>query len=331
MIVIPGLYLIEFNRMRMKNVLLIFAVGLMLGLSACSDDATIGNPYDDQPAKEHHDKVGTDTVLPGPITIQNLQKLIFEPTCANSGCHDGLFEPDFRTVESSYNSLINRAIIKQDTSDPQIFRVVPGNSSKSMLLKRLLVDINGNSGKMPILVDPGSDWLSKKDEYIDLVKQWIDSGALDQHGNPPPPLDYPPVLVGVAGYLNGSLIKRPRFQDPMEVPEGTGNVEIWFAYTDDKTPLSDLGTLEVYTSKNPRDYSGATATSMSYTSAFKTENGFSRDPVDFYHKVTLDLSSYVSGEVIWIRTKIDDGNTTLELPGRFSLFTLKTYTAIKIK
>ena len=34
---------------------------------------------------------------PDPTSIAGLHQLIFAPTCANSGCHDGTFEPDFRT------------------------------------------------------------------------------------------------------------------------------------------------------------------------------------------------------------------------------------------
>jgi hypothetical protein len=307
--------------------LLLFAIGL---IQSCDSETDIDNPYDDQPIKIHHDKVDPDTVLPAPVTIQALQKLVFEPTCANSGCHDGLFEPDFRTVESTYNSLLNRAIIKQDTANPIAFRVFPGNSDKSMLIRRLEVDLNGNSGSMPLVTEPGSDWPAKKLEYIEMIKQWIDSGALDQHGNPPPTLNYPPTLLGVAGYKNGTLLPRTRFQDPIEVSAGTGSIEVWFAYEDDQTPMSNLGTLEVYSSKHAWDYTGSTPVSISYVATPKTEKGFKKEPVEFYHKAVIDLSSYISGEVIWLRTIVDDGNTTIALPGEYSSFPAKTYAAIKI-
>ena len=38
------------------------------------------------------------------------------PTCANSGCHDGTFEPDFRTVGSSWNTLVNHPVIANDAA-----------------------------------------------------------------------------------------------------------------------------------------------------------------------------------------------------------------------
>lgn len=315
-----------------KAILVLFSSILAIALiQSCSDDPDIPNPYDDQPPKQHHDIVNPDTVLPAPVTIQTIQKFVFEPTCANSGCHDGTFEPDFRTVESSYNSLVGRPNIKQDTLNPIEFRVKPGSSDESMLIRRMEVDLNGNSGIMPLVIEANSDWPSKKLNYIEMIKQWIDAGALDQHGNPPPALNYPPELLGVAGYKNGNILPRSRFQDPIEVSAGSGSIEVWFAYSDDQTPLASLGTLEVYTSKHAWDYTGSTAINISYSTSPKTANGFKGDPVQYYHKATIDLSSYVSGEVIWLRTYVDDGNTKIWLPGQFSSFPAKTYAAIKIK
>ena len=43
------------------------------------------------------------TYFTDPISFAALHNNIFSTTCANSGCHDGTFEPDFRTIESSYN------------------------------------------------------------------------------------------------------------------------------------------------------------------------------------------------------------------------------------
>lgn len=315
----------------MKRNLLLFvcAMGLLVWIQACNSDPDVPNPYDNQKPKIDHDRVNDSTILPAPVTIQAIQKLVFEPTCANSGCHDGTFEPDFRTVESSYNSIVNRANIKQDTSDPIAFRVQPGDPGKSMLIRRMEVDLNGNSGKMPLVTEPGSDWPDKKDEYIQMIKDWISQGALDQHGNPPPDANYPPELLGVAGYKNGSLLSRSRRHNPMEVSAGS-TVDIWFAYSDDKLDVSQLTKMSAFTSKHAFDYSASTPINITYSATPKVEDGFKGDPVTFHHKITLDLSSYVSGEVIWIKTALSDGPNTLELPGLFSEFTWKSYTAIKI-
>lgn len=126
-----------------------------------------------------------DTLLMGPYAFASLYRDIFQPTCSNSGCHDGNFEPDFRTIESSYNTLVYQPIIKNNPAGEFTYRVLPGNPNASVLIERLTNDIDGISGIMPLSVDPGSDYTAKKSEYIERIRQWIERGALDVMGNPP--------------------------------------------------------------------------------------------------------------------------------------------------
>ncbi len=72
------------------------------------------------------------------------------------GCHNGTEPPDLRD-NVSYNELLNGY-------------VVPGNAEASILYKSLL-GIDGIS-----LMPPGAIW---PDEKIDLVKDWINQGALN--------------------------------------------------------------------------------------------------------------------------------------------------------
>jgi len=126
-----------------------------------------------------------------PNTIAGIYANILKPTCSNSGCHDGTFEPDFRTVESAWNTLLFRPPIKNDSAGSFQSRVVPGNADLSMLWYRLTVNLGGNSGIMPLVVDPGSDWHEKKAMYLENIRTWINQGAKDQFGNaavlPDPP------------------------------------------------------------------------------------------------------------------------------------------------
>jgi len=41
----------------------------------------------------------------------------------------------------------------------------------------LTFDIDGNSGIMPLAVDPDSDWESQKETYIQNIRDWIQAGA----------------------------------------------------------------------------------------------------------------------------------------------------------
>jgi len=72
------------------------------------------------------------------------------------GCHNGTEPPDLRD-EFSYNELLNGYVI-------------PNDSEASILYKSLL----GTDGVS--LMPPGSQW---PDSKIELVKAWIDQGALD--------------------------------------------------------------------------------------------------------------------------------------------------------
>ncbi len=305
---------------------------LVLVLYSCTKKAKDNpNPYNN-PDTDIYTGVGGITKETDPNTIAGLHKNIFKPTCANSGCHDGNFEPDFRSITSTYNTLVGQPIIKNDELNPLTARVTPGNEKTSMLILRLMEDLNNNSGIMPLLTEPGSDWKTKKDEYIGNIKNWINNGALDLQGNAPKALDFPPQIHGMVAYVGASL--QPRFgaYSPIEVPAGT-TIDLWFSFQDDNTAVGSLGTLNVNFSLEANNFNPANVLNLQLASTPKTEKGYYKQDVEFYHKITINTSTLgVSGDIIWIRTKMGDGvNAALELPGDNSLFNAKKYFAIKLK
>ncbi|MFN3528789.1 MAG: hypothetical protein ACK417_02575 [Bacteroidia bacterium] len=166
----------------MKKPVLLMSLLLMLAF-ACKKDNSPPNPFDDPSNKPPTNNNPTD-----PLSLENfagIHRDIFKPTCSNSGCHDGTFEPDFRTIESSYNTLVNQPIIKNNPAGSFQLRVQPGNAANSILHERMVIDIDGISGIMPLSVDPQSDWPEKKTTYIQAIAAWINAGARDMFGNPP--------------------------------------------------------------------------------------------------------------------------------------------------
>jgi len=146
----------------------------LIAITACKKDPP-ANPFDGiNPVENTEDE---DEVILEPTSLEGLHANVFKPTCANSGCHDGTFEPDFRTIQSSYNTLVNQPIIKNDPQNSFEYRVIPGNTEKSQLIARLTFDIDGNSGVMPLVVEPGNDWESTSSEHIDNIRKWIQNGA----------------------------------------------------------------------------------------------------------------------------------------------------------
>lgn len=115
---------------------------------------------------------------------------IFKPSCAVAGCHDGSFEPNFTTIQSSYSTLVWHPVIKNDKEGSYEYRVVPGDTSLSVLHKRVtdccFVDVND---RMPFYDKEG---LSKA--QLDLISKWILEGAKDILGNTPASNCYLPLL-----------------------------------------------------------------------------------------------------------------------------------------
>lgn len=312
----------------MRFILFISCVVLLF--SACKK-SNKDNPYDDWKSDTKAPVVPDKTIDPN--SIQGLHKNIFKPTCSNSGCHDGNFEPDFRTVESSYNSLINRLTTNTDPNNPQFSkRVVPADVAKSMLIHRLSTFIPGSQGIMPLSVDPGSDWNDKKNEYIQNIRNWINDGAKDQFGKSPSDIDFSPQLGGMIVFADGSATPLARSAySPVQIPGGTSTITIMFAYTDDKTPVNQFGTSTINFTLNPYQFD-STFQNLYVESNAVTYAGITGSNVNFWHSFTVNVSDLgVSGDVIWIRTETTDKvNNPVFIPGASASFNFFKHCAIKI-
>src|SRR5690606_21384986 len=94
---------------------------------------------------------GDDTL--NPTSFAGLHKKIFSTKCAMPLCHDGTFEPDFRTIESAYNTLVYHPVVKNNVNNDFTYRVVPHDPDNSWLMERLITDDPG-LGRMPIYAEP---------------------------------------------------------------------------------------------------------------------------------------------------------------------------------
>lgn len=313
----------------MKSVIVFACCILVFGV-ACKKSSS-KNPYSswtDDPSNPANVNKPID-----PNTIQGLHKNIFKPTCSNSGCHDGNFEPDFRTVESSYNSLINRLSTNTDPNNPQFnLRVVPGDAAKSMLLHRINNFIPGSQGIMPLSVDPGSDWPAKKAEYIQNIVNWINDGAKDQFGNLPSSVDFTPQMGGLIAFADGASTPLPRsLFAPIQIPSGTNTLKLMMAYIDDKTPINQFTVNSVNFSLTPYQYDSTVQTMTIEPSAFNSK-GVQNTTIDYWHSITVNVADLgLPGDVIWIRTEVADKvNPVVFVPASTSSFNMVKHFAIKI-
>ncbi len=305
--------------MKRSYYFLFFSLVLILCFvsQSCKKDPVI-NPYDKY--KPLPDSLSSDSL--DPVSIQGLHENIFKPTCANSGCHDGTFEPDYRTIESTYNSLVYQGIIKNYFTSPLLYRVKPGDAANSMLIKRITEDIDGISGVMPLVVDPKSDWLTKKEEYIANLTTWINNGAKDIMGNASSNINLLPQMSGFYVSMMGSTTSFSRNTAGVcLIPSSSDNIDLYFSFLDDITNSSSLTVNEISFSLSVNNFSSAPPASLTIITPF-SDLGFSGMPVNFTHKYSFPnlRSTYPAGSQVFVRVKIkDDVNPAVSIPSGESL------------
>jgi hypothetical protein len=303
-------------------------LAITLGFGACKKTENV-NPF-----------IGVDVPPPfggDSLDIEDshivaLQRDVFKPTCANSGCHDGTFEPDFRTVESTYNTLVNHPIIKNNPAETYENRVVPGNLSQSMLWLRLNEDIDGQSGIMPLIVDPTNDWSETSAVHLSNIRDWIENGALDMFGSPAPTGDFQPGFHGVYAEADGIPCE---VSGRIKVPAGSQNVTIWVALSDKETSLNQFTHNKVRMGTNVLfNYDTVSAEmNLNYNPTPISKPGMFGSSVEYYHSFSFSTVSWDS-ELnhyfrVFVKDPLQEENT--ELPQDGSAIHIKTYFSWKIE
>ncbi|CAI8249215.1 MAG: Uncharacterised protein [Cryomorphaceae bacterium] len=304
----------------MRKSLYIFII-ISLVFQACKKDVEI-NPYDNPNLNSPKDT--TTNYFPDATAFQALHNNIFIPTCANSGCHDGSFEPDFRTIESSYNTLVYQPVIKNDNGNTYEFRVKPSNSDKSILYKRLIEDIDGISGIMPLSAEYNAEhyWFDHKEEYIQNIKDWIDNGAKDMFGNLPLQPNNIPEMRGVIAFVTGqnTPLAREIPRGTIYVPSSANSIDLWFSVQDDILLSNELSYNKIKFSTNLFNFENKPEFPLEVIMLPKNETGFYVSTTDdFYHKYTLDMSTFTTGDIVFIKIYVkDDVNPVTEIPSNGS-------------
>jgi len=310
---------------------MVFIVALSMVFHTCKKDEPV-NPFDDPDLQPPEEVEFVETLDPNGFAY--LHKYVFKATCSNSGCHDGAFEPDFRTLYSSYNTLVYQPVVQNDSLYSFNYRVEPGNANLSVLHERLTIDMAHSSGIMPLEVNPGSDWYQKRSTYIQNITNWINNGAKDIYGNAPTIGNLQPNIIGVVAFYGGNtVLPYTRINgsgSPIGVPANTV-ADIWFSVSDDETAASlmQFNQYKVNTSPYgfPADYSG----SLEINPAI-TQNDFWGDPVSFTHKASINVSAYPVGTYLYVRVFVQDADhlTPVELPNDGSSAVMLTYFTLKV-
>ena len=293
---------------------------LVLAIAGCTPEPP-PNPYEGLTPI-----IAAENLVVPPLPEDNfawLHQQVFGPTCANSGCHDGTFEPDFRTVGSSWNTLVNHPVTANDAEMSFSRRVTPGNVGSSFLHERLTVEIPNTSGMMPLEVDQESDYDQRRDEYIAAIAAWIEAGAPDINGNIPPAevTSLPPQIHGFAAFPPGLI------SDPYTRAEGVGIqpilveaavIQIFAAISDDLIPQANLECHWVI-GMDIADADAANNGGAFSPAPFTFEAGtFSGSNEEYGLLAEVDLSNAAPGSEWTLQLRATDGTSESRAPSASS-------------
>ena len=221
----------------------------------CKEDDFPINPYD---AIEYGGAtLEIDTF--SPTSFVKLHRDVLGPSCNVMGCHDGSFEPDFRTVQSAYNTLVYHTIIKNNLAEDFTYRVVPGDTALSVLHERLTncCFVNTND-RMP--QDNIGNTLPENN--LNTVTAWILDGAKDITGvTPEAPNNLPNIkyfYVTNADYDSTYSENRidGLFYNPFVMPSNE-LVNFIFRVTDDHTNAVNMMVNQLSISDKIDDFSNS--------------------------------------------------------------------------
>ncbi len=297
------------------TILIIFIVFL-----SCQKEETI-NPFDT--IIDNQDTVKLNIVNADPNSIAGIYQNILKPTCANIGCHDGSFEPDYRTIESSFNTLVFQVPIKDNGNYD--FRVEPFKPESSVIMARLQ---NIIGPQMPFTLEPDSDWPDKKDEYIGNIRTWITNGARDMAGNIRQEIYPSPILLGAGAIVTNNWMPREGGTGAIQIQRSSNLIDFYFSFHHDFLDAEDLGYNKISFSPTPSDFDSTAMLTLEIITTPFVQRGFYGEDVIYTHRVSINPNTDLNpNEDLWyFRVFVqDDVNPVTEIPTDNGIYYIKNY------
>lgn len=242
-----------------------------------------------------------------PNSLAGIHKNILQPRCAVPGCHDGNFEPDFRTPQSAYATLVYHPIVKNNEGETFTYRVVPYQPVKSVLYERITNCCFVNQDdRMP----QDNIGVPLADSDILSIKTWIENGAKDISGNVAEYPNLPPnispyyAVVDAATYQVNYTAENNRIDsvpyNPFLLPNNT-NVIFAFIVSDDSTAYQQLQVNKLKLSFDPDDFSNATTLTAQYIHVPPPNE------TDFFG-ITINTANLPHNQIVYMRYYVNDGD-----------------------
>ncbi len=298
-------------------------LGGILFFQSCSDKEEI-NPFDETTPGQ--DTVNFQLNDPDPNSIAGLFVNIFQSTCANVACHDGTFEPDFRTIESSYNTMVYQKPIKNDGNYQ--YRVHPGKPDQSILIARIDGIINP---PMPFQLEPDSDWLQNKEEYIQNIRTWIENGAPDIMGNLPSENAAPlPGFRGMMAYQNDMELSRQNDWSSIIIPSEFDSVQLFFAVTHSELEVHLFDEQNIRFSAETNGFQQAVSHPLEVLPVPLMSRGLYGDEEKYYQRITIWPPDFFETEdKLYLRLYFaDSGHPFTEIPTNEAAYDIKSYLSL---
>lgn len=254
---------------------------------------------------------GTVPVVPNPDpnSLVGIHTNILQPKCAVPGCHDGNFEPDFRTPQSAYSTLVYHPVKKNNTDEAFVFRVVPYKPLESVLYERITNCCFVNQDdRMP----QDNIGVPLPDGDVQAIKNWITAGAKDVFGNVPTYPNFEPTInpyyavVDAATYQIQYTAQNNRIDSlPYKaflLPTNT-NVVFAFIVSDDSTAYPQLQVNQMKLSFDPDDFSNPIAFTAQYIHVPPPNEN------DFFG-ITINTADLPQNQIVYMRYFVNDGDHT---------------------
>jgi len=306
----------DIMKLQFKNIALVFVslLAIIVAFNSCTkeEDAPL-NPYDGV----NYNTDSTALSNPDPNSIIGLHKNIFSPRCAMPGCHEGTFEPDYRTVRSTYSTLVYQPVNKTTVDSIDFFqlRVIPYDVAHSFLHERLTTS---TSDYMP----SNGSRLSQED--IQHIDNWISNGAKDENGHVPVAPNLPPFINGFLA-ADSALNRIDTIRvggisyNPIIV-HSNQTVLLVPIITDDSTSVQNLQVNRLKLSLDMDDFSGAVSVNAVY---YPSGNAW----------VATFPVAYPPGTIVYFRYYVNDGNhiNDTEFPRSDLPVYYKTYASLYVQ
>jgi hypothetical protein len=233
--------------------------------------------------------------------FKSIYTKIFQPKCGNQSCHDGHFEPDFRTIESAYATMVYQPVIKHTLDGRYTLRVIPGNVDSSWLYNRI-VTVDAQLGRMPLYKNQLAT------DELNAIKTWISNGAKDQYNQPArEPNSEPQVQYYFATDTNNNVINRvdthrvAGSDSPFIVRTGKQLV-VYVKFNDDHTPINQLQNVTMQLSQNIDGFPAQVTQTITGTYS----------PISWFQGFlfTINTTSLPTNKIIYFRLYANDGTTT---------------------